>query len=260
MPKEDLRTYQHNLQLKQEFEQLELDLQEVFEFTPLDLDLENNRLESLLDFTKKYQQYGSREVMELLESDFCFPPIYPMIEPESDWYRFERWMNGESVREKIADQLPEEFIIRPLSSLTDNEVETELEKLIDAIEHSNFSIDLSDNIPAELVYANLLEWLEETTVLYPKGNGGFFVYNGCNGYCPGCFQRPWCETGNSSCWSEDEQAEKMHFPEELGKYVSASPQSLDIIRELQAKKDAAFEKFKEENKEEIDDDWKAELN
>jgi len=54
MPREDLQPLHHNHLLKKEFEHLGLDLEAVFHFTPLDLDLENRRLESLLDFVKRY--------------------------------------------------------------------------------------------------------------------------------------------------------------------------------------------------------------
>ena len=73
MPPLDIEPFRHNLALKQEFDLLGLDLAEVFDFTPLDLDLENRRLENLLDFVRKYQQYGSQQMMEL--ADLCSPHL-----------------------------------------------------------------------------------------------------------------------------------------------------------------------------------------
>jgi hypothetical protein len=43
MSKQDLEPYRQNLQYKQAFEDLGVNLAEVFEFTPMDLDLENRR-------------------------------------------------------------------------------------------------------------------------------------------------------------------------------------------------------------------------
>ncbi len=248
MPKADIAPYQHNLALKQEFKLLGLDLPEVMEFTPLDLDLENRRLENLLDFVQQYRQYGSREAMEAVAAHYLFPPIFPGIDPDGDWYRFERWMRGEPVRQTLAEQLPETFTIKKPEEISNADIETDLGRLEEALEKAGYGIGLNDGIPPRLVYAFLYEHLGETFELFETdGGGGFWTIDGCSGYCPDCFQRPWCDTGESSCWPEDEEAGKMFLTDVLKNYVSASPKSLDILQRLQAEKDAEFEKFCAEN-------------
>lgn len=246
MPREDLQPLRHNHLLKKEFEHLGLDLAAVFHFTPLDLDLENRRLESLLDFVKRYQQYGSRESMEAVEGKFIYPPIYPGIDPWSDWYRFERWMRGESVREAIVNLFPihKEFLSE--EELDDDQIESETQRLIETIESTGNGVCLAEDIPARLIYRNLMEWINEPHELSGPYGGGW-IYDGCSGYCPGCFQRPWCETGSSSCWPDDEEEGKIYYIDELKPYVSASPQLLAIISKLQAEEDASFEEWKNEN-------------
>jgi len=264
MAKHDIEPYHRNLALKQEFDLLDLDLAEVFEFTPFDLDLENRRLDQLLDFVKKFRQYGSRETMELVEGNFCFPPIFPGIDPDSDWFRFELWLKGEPARKTITEQLPETFTIKNPTDIPEEEIEAELEKLLEAVDQAGYGISLNDDVPARIVYQHILEWIGETFEL--SGSGGGWTFDGCSGYCPGCFQRPWCETGNGCCWPEDEEAGKMHLTEELKDYVSASPQSLEILRQLQAEKDAGMKQWEEENKDsgfgefDVNEDWKAGRN
>jgi len=245
MAKHDIEPYRRNLAIKLEFDLMGLDLAEVFEFTPLDLDLENRRLDHLLDFVKKFRQYGSRETMELVEGNFCFPPVCPGIDPDSDWFRFELWLKGEPTRKTITEQLPETFTIKNPADIPEAEMEAELEKLLVAVCQAGYGISLNDDIPARIVYQHILGWIGETFEL--SGPGGGWTFDGCTGYCPGCFQRPWCETGNGCCWPEDEEAGKMHLTGELKGYVSASPQSLAILSKLQAEKDAEFEKWKKEN-------------
>jgi hypothetical protein len=249
MPREDLHPLQLNLQLKKAFEKLGLDPAPVLDFTPLDLDLENRRLENLRGFTLAYQQLGGREQMEAVHGKCTWPPIIPGIDPESDWYRFERWVRGEPVREPIANQFSLHEKFRPATEVPEAEIEAETQRLIDLIEATGNGVSLRDGIPAHLVYKNLLEWIGEPHELSGLGGGGWF-YDGCSGYCPGCFQRPWCETGNSSCWTEDEKAGKIHYTEELQPYVSASPQSLAIISKLQKEHDESMKKWMEK------DDWK----
>ncbi len=239
--------YQQNLQLKKEFKRRGLDLSEVMEFTPLDLNLENRRLLYLLDFVARYQSCGSREAMEAEKGGFVFPPIYPMISPDSDWYRFEQWLQGKPVRKTLAEQLPEAKAFRNPENIPEEELETELERLEQAIDQAGFGIGLCTGIPPRLIYNFLFETLDEMFELDgPDGSGGW-VLDGCSGYCPGCFQRPWCDSGVSSCWPEDETAGIMHLTDEVQAYVSASPRSLDILRELQAEEDARHARWKTEN-------------
>lgn len=247
MPREDIVVYQHNLRLKKQFKDLGLQLESVLDFSPFDLDLENRRLENLLDFVKDYLNLGSQETMQSVYGEFITPPIFPGISPWSDWHRFERWVKGESVREAIINQftIHEKFL--PADQVNDEKIDSELSRLIDAIEATGNGVSLSSGIPARLAYRELMEWINEAHELSGPDGGGWY-YDGCGGYCPGCFQRPWCESGNSSCWTEDEEAGKIHYIDELKPYVSASPQSFAIISKLQAEEDARFEKWKKENK------------
>ncbi len=246
--KQELGPYRQNLALKQTFVDMGLDLVEIFDdFTPLDLDRENARLQSLLDFIEKYKQCGSRENMELIAGGFCFPPIYPGIDPESDWYRFELWLRGEPTRLTIAEQMPPHFNLKNLDEIPEEEMESELQKLLDAIGETGNGVALNDDIPARLLYKELLEWLGEKHELSGPFGGGW-TYDGCGGYCPGCFQRPWCESGQDLCWPEDEEAGRMFLIEEVRQYVSASPQSLAMLQAAQAKHDEWEAKWEEEKK------------
>lgn len=262
MPKADLTPYQQNLDYKRAFAQLKLAIDEVMKFTPLDLDLENCRLKGLLDFVEQYQRYGSQEAMEAVLGEFVFPPIFPSISPESDWYRFEEWLQGRPVRAQLATQLPQTLVIRNPSEIGEEEIEAAVEGLTNALQQAGFGISLNEGIPARLVYSYLYESLGETVEL----DGGGWMFDGCSGYCPGCFQRPWCDSGQSLCWSEDKEAGKIHFIDELQNYVSPSPQSLAILRAQQAEQDASHAKFAAENpritfNDQADDQaWKAKLN
>ena len=242
MAKEDITPYQCNLALKREFKFLGLDLAEVMEFSPFDLDLENRRIGNLLDFVHRFRKFGSREAMEIIEGNFVFPPIFPGIDPESDWYRFELWLQGRPIRMTLSAQLPGTFVLKKPEELNNDDIGAALEQLENALREAGYGVNLNAGIPDRLVYEYLVESLGEIFELGP----GWHI-DGCSGYCPGCFQRPWCGTGQSSCWQEDEEAGKMSLIETLNPYVSASPQSLEILRRLQAEGDAQMEQFRAEN-------------
>lgn len=253
----ELLPLQQNLDLKRLFANRGLDLAAVIDFTPHDLDLENRRLLNLAKFVYEYDQYGSREAMEAVKGTFLFPPIFPDISPDNDWYRFELWLQGEAIQKPLADMLPDQLPFRKPEEIGDNEIEAESKRLLDAIEAANIGIGLCKGLPPRLLYAYLHETLGET---FEVSNGGC-VIDGCSGYCPDCIQRPWCDTGQDSCWSEDVEAGKIHFTEALTPYVSAAPHSLGPLQKIKAERDAEMEKFMRENPiPEPDEDWLATQN
>jgi hypothetical protein len=256
---EELLTLQKNLDLKRLFANQDLDLSAVMEFTPHDLDLENRRLFALAKFVYEYDKCGSRKVMEIVKGGYVFPPIFPGIEPDNDWYRFELWRKGEAIEKPLAEMFSDQIPFRKPVDIAEEEIEAELERMLKSINEAKIGIGLVDGLPPRLLYTYLYEELGESFIV---SNGGW-VIDGCSGYCPGCFQRPWCNTGQNGCWPEDEKDGKMSLPEELAAYVSASPQSFALLQEAQAKEDASREKFRRENPDLYpprDEDWITEQN
>lgn len=146
-------------------------------------------------------------------------------------------MNGLVVCATYKDLLPRNYVIKNSEELGDEEIIVELTKLADALEGLGCPIKLKEGIPSKLVYSYLLESLEEENDLLIDGG---WTLDGCTGYCPDCFQRPWCEQGCKSCGPEDEEAGKMFLCCTLKEYVSASPVSLQILQKAQAEGDEIF--------------------
>lgn len=243
MKDENIDVLLENQSLKNEFTIRNLDLFQVFCATPHDLERENNFLRNLLDWVQKYGECGDRKEMEA--EDYRFPPIDYGISPENDWYRFERWLKGKAIRKKLKDQLPPSYTPKKHDHLTDDEILSEIRRLKELLAEIRVSVDLIWDVPPRLVYKHLLEALDKE---YDLIDEGFWHLDGCSGYCPGCFQRPWCEFGSRSCWQEDEEAGKMFLIDPVKRYVSPSPISLQILQELQAEEDKKYEEFKKNQK------------
>lgn len=176
------------------------------------------------------------------QAGYLFPPISPAISPENDWYRFKEWLHGYPLRAKLKAQLLRDYTPQNPEQLTDEEIALELKKLLDLFADVSFQVDVQSELPSRLLYAYLLEELEaDFDVLVD----GMWHLDGCDGYCPGCFQRPWCDCGSRSCWQEDEEAGKMVLIELVQKYVSATPASLQLLQKYQAAEDQAFAEFKQ---------------
>lgn len=228
-----------NQSLKSEFELRNLDLSQVFRPTPSDLVQENRTLRHLLKWAQRYSECQDRATMEA--EGYAFPPVYPAISPWNDWYRFEEWMQGRPVRQQLKERLPADYTPKSPEQLTDEEIIVELEQLERHLADCHIGVSVRKDVPPRLLYAELLEYLEEES--YSMNDAGWF-FDGCTGYCPGCFQRPWCDAGLSLCWREDEEAGEIHFIPAVKAYVSPSPVSLPILQELQAEKDRRFAEFK----------------
>jgi len=136
--------------------------------------------------------------------------------------------------------LPSHFKIKPSEDIPEDEIEAALDELIKQLERINYGMSFRNDIPPRLIYEDLLETLEEEHEML--GMPGWFL-DGCDGYCPGCFQRPWCDQGCNSCWQEDEEAGCMVFPDSVKRYVSVSPMSLQILQECQAEEDRKMAEF-----------------
>ena len=226
MPIKNIDALLENQNLKNEFTRRNLNLSQVWDPTPDNLELENEQLLDLLDWVVKYEECHSRTKME--KQGYDFPPISFDIDPDSDWLRFERWMAGKKIRGKLEDQLPTKYKPKNPEDLTDDEIYEELQQLNAYLEKLHFTVDFIDKgMPPRLIYEELLDTLGDEFELL---SGGFWHLDGCTGYCPDCFQRPWCESGCELCWDEDEQAGCMVFPEKAKRYVSPSPFSLEILR------------------------------
>ena len=120
MSNQEIDLLLENQSLKFEFAIRDLDLTQVFHAIPDDLERENKILYHLLDWVQKYSEYGDRRRMEI--EGYHFPPIDPDISPENDWYRFEQWLQGKPLRQKLKDQLPSYYTPNSPENLTDDAI------------------------------------------------------------------------------------------------------------------------------------------
>jgi hypothetical protein len=228
-----------NENLKNEFAIRGLDLSQIWDATPENPALENRQLRYLLDWVEVYQECPVRAKLEA--RGYLFPPISHDIDPDSDWYRFELWMKGLPTRKTLSAQLSPHYKIRPSEEIPEEQIEAALDELVEELEKINCGFAIRSDIPARLSYEDLLDFMEEEHEI--MGSPGW-VFDGCSGYCPGCFQRPWCESGCNCCWDEDQEAGQMVFPEFVKRYVSPAPMSLAILQARQAEEDRQRAEFR----------------
>ncbi len=119
-------------------------------------------------------------------------------------------MGNAGVNARIAAEIGE---IRPIEDLSPREVEAEIARFGSVLAKNHVVIRLEEGVPPHLVYSYLCRELKapDFEVLF----GEFVQITACSGYCPGCFQRPWCNLGIEETWPEDEEAGHMVYPREV---------------------------------------------
>lgn len=190
---------------------------DICETDPADPESANRRLRSLLQWVRAYRDCPDRGGMERM--GFLYPPVYPGMDPDNDWLMFERWMRGEPLAWRLN---PEEISLADPQGLSDDELDKRLEALAALLESRGVVLDVQEGVPSRLICAYLRERLAEMRFEY-LAPGTTWHLTGCDGCCPECFQRPWCDTGRESNWAEDEEAGEMVVPESVRAYVGPGP-------------------------------------
>ncbi len=100
----------------------------------------------------------------------------------------------ESPRIPVRSLFPDEVTFEPVDTLSKKEIQDKLETIMTIFSTHNIFIDLKEKLPAKLVYKYLTEDFIPNETTYQENNTSFsFVIDGCDGYCPGCFQKEYCE-------------------------------------------------------------------
>ncbi|MFW5802729.1 MAG: hypothetical protein ACOCWJ_02315 [Verrucomicrobiota bacterium] len=213
-----------NEALKQEFTRRGLDPEALVEDDPSDLARTNRMLHQLLEWVEAYRETPDRNA--LARRGFQFPPIEPDCDPDTDWLRFERWINGEPTSWDASREVltPEE-----LEQMSDDEVEDAFARLCEFLAVRGVAVDFAGEIPSRLAYREVASSLGEGPIGF-MGPTTTMHLDACNGCCPECIRRPWCEIGCENSWPEDEKAGHIVFPDAVKPYVSPAPGSLALLQ------------------------------
>jgi hypothetical protein len=181
------------------------------------MERENWILEDLLDWVLAYRRCPNRTVLE--KRGYHYPPVEPDCDPDSDWLMFERWMQGKPVSWKPADVFDE---IPDPDCLTDIQAEASMGSVCERLAERDVTVDYQEGVPARLALAMLRKELTESEFQF-TAPGTRCVISGCTGYCPDCFQRPWCKMGDDLEWTEDDEAGGMAVPEVCRPFMKDAP-------------------------------------
>lgn len=97
-------------------------------------------------------------------------------------------------KRELSTLFPPDFEFPPAESLSSADVAYKLAQIKSVLEAHNIRFEFGDSIPATLIYEYFLneELHSEIALEFPEGVT--YYINGCNGLCPECFQREYCES------------------------------------------------------------------
>jgi hypothetical protein len=190
-----------NRRLKALFAEMELNPGDVCPPGVGTIEQENQRLRHLLDWACTYRRSPSRRALERM--GYRFPPVEPDCAPDSDWIRFERWMQGRALSWSLR---AEALALPEAAALDDAQLERVYAGLIGQLTSRNVAVDIPPQVPIRLVYAYLRTELAQTDFEF-VGPRTVTHLTGCGGACEECFQKPWCEVSEMLAQDEGDDAE-----------------------------------------------------
>lgn len=176
-----------NRRLMDLFAEMQLKPSEVSPVGDGPMEQENRRLRHLLDWARMYRRHRSRSALARL--GYRFPPVEPGCDPDSDWIRFERWVQGRPLTWSLkaeARSLPEP------AALDDAQLIRVYADLLRQLASRNVVVDIPPEVPIRQVYGYLRDELARTDFEFAGPDTAIHL-TGCAGSCEECFQRPWCE-------------------------------------------------------------------
>ncbi|MBF0430052.1 MAG: hypothetical protein HQK83_02145 [Fibrobacteria bacterium] len=146
----------------------------------LDLHLENQSLE----------QEVERKGAIIRKNDEVDPELY------NDFLKyvtaFEEW--DKQPKRSFESLFPDDYLLPPSECLNDDEITDKLKEIAEVFEQYHVRIDLVAKVPDRLIYDHLATEVIPTDELSAVSEMGVeYVIDGCDGYCPDCFQNAHCE-------------------------------------------------------------------
>ena len=90
---------------------------------------------------------------------------------------------------------PEGFEFPPVESLDKAQLEEKLRIIEEVLREHSIILDLAPSLPDKLVYEYIIKEVIYQPIPLEFPEGFVLHIDGCDGYCPDCFQRDFCETG-----------------------------------------------------------------
>jgi len=104
---------------------------------------------------------------------------------------------------EIRTLFPLNFKFPKTDQLSDEALEKKLDKIKDILKKNDIYLDLRKKCPDQIIYQYVLDEVLPLKIAVSRPEGLQHHIDGCDGWCPGCFQQPFCDSWKD-IWDEDE--------------------------------------------------------
>jgi hypothetical protein len=106
----------------------------------------------------------------------------------------------------IKSIFPDTFEFPPVNSLGKKELSKKLDEIIEILERHSIVLGFTADLPDKVIYEYLVnDFIPQEKTFNENCTGLTQVVDGCDGYCPDCFQNSYCEVSREIGWEEEER-------------------------------------------------------
>lgn len=104
------------------------------------------------------------------------------------------FMEGNVPQVPMRSLFPADFMLPLIDTMSEEQVASKVEEISDILLAHNINLAFCEKTPVSLIYNYLAsEIIPNEEINAITFEGCFTTFNGCTGYCPGCFQKDYCE-------------------------------------------------------------------
>jgi hypothetical protein len=153
----------------------------------LDLELENQSLE-LDQRLKGGVFFGNEDVDPRMHNQFL-----------RNIQRYEE-CKSQSVKDLFSADMP----FKQAEDFSKKQLKEALRNIMETLSFHGIIVCIQSKLPDEVLYTYLTkEFIPNESIVMPHESGMRYVIDGCDGYCPECFQKDYCETAHEIGWDEE---------------------------------------------------------
>jgi len=146
---------------------------------------------------------GLRKKLGISKSQYNLDDTTPEMENQflKNILSFNEMEDGPQI--EIRTIFPVNFEFPLPEHLNDEELEDKLDDIEDIFMDNNIFLDLVEKCPDRIIYKYILNEVLSDKIAVSRPTDLRYHISGCDGWCPDCFQQPYCDTWKD-IWDENE--------------------------------------------------------
>ncbi len=118
----------------------------------------------------------------------------------SSMLAMKEFFEGNTPQIPMRSLFPADFRFPPVESMSEKQITRKVDKIEDILFAHNIHLGFCEKTPDKLIYKYLItEVIPKEEIDEKVFEGCFTTFNGCTGWCEGCFQKDYCDNQADDC-------------------------------------------------------------